>query len=450
MTKSTVTRSRQDLRRARRASRSGEAGRCSTRLVEEDEVRLGSESASERTRCCWPPQSSCGKRSRSCRRGRRARAARGRVACARRAGRRSRRCRRPEVREEGVVLEDHPDPAPFRRHPGPAPATGCPSISISPASGARSRRSGAAASSCRSRWPEQGDELTGLDAQLRFVNGLDGAESLRDAVAADHPTGACKAHLTRTRFADRRLRSLCAARVRLPARLRPRRSRGRSRTRCRTSRQGRRRRRSPSAAARRGVVVVDDGRGPPGVEPVAGRACRSRRSRRRSSTSRSGSPTTTARRPPRARARRAAAPKRRGERPPPAARQALGGEAAPAHAVGDPGRRCRADRRRARRRRRPLPALRRDRQRQDRGLPPRVRGGARARPRRDRARARDRADAAGARALPRALRRPGRGAPLGLTEAERRDERERIARWRGARSSSARARRSSRRCAARR
>ena len=64
-------------------------------------------------------------------------------------------------------------------------------------------------------------------------------------------------------------------------------------------------------------------------------------------------------------------------------------------------------------RRRPLPALRRDRQRQDRGLPPGVRGRARARARRDRARPRDRAHAAGGRPLPGALRRAHRAAPLG-------------------------------------
>ena len=81
----------------------------------------------------------------------------------------------------------------------------------------------------------------------------------------------------------------------------------------------------------------------------------------------------------------------------------------------------------ARRRRRARPPLRRDRQRQDRGLPPGVRGSARARPRRDRPRARDRAHAADARPFPGALRRPRRPAPLGRsTEAERRDERERI------------------------
>ena len=54
-----------------------------------------------------------------------------------------------------------------------------------------------------------------------------------------------------------------------------------------------------------------------------------------------------------------------------------------------------------------------DGQRQDRGLPPGVRCGARARPRRDRARPRDRADAADARPLPGALRRPDRRPALG-------------------------------------
>ena len=63
-------------------------------------------------------------------------------------------------------------------------------------------------------------------------------------------------------------------------------------------------------------------------------------------------------------------------------------------------------------RRRQRAALGRDRQRQDGGVHPRVRGGARARARRDRARPGDRADAADARPVPRALRRRGRGAAL--------------------------------------
>ena len=57
-------------------------------------------------------------------------------------------------------------------------------------------------------------------------------------------------------------------------------------------------------------------------------------------------------------------------------------------------------------RRRQRPPVRGDGQRQDRGLHPRLRGGAGRGPRRDRARARDRADAADARPLPGALRRP--------------------------------------------
>ena len=77
--------------------------------------------------------------------------------------------------------------------------------------------------------------------------------------------------------------------------------------------------------------------------------------------------------------------------------------------------------------RRAPPAARPDGQRQDRGLPACVRGGARAGPGRDRARAGDRADAADRRPLPGALRRPGRGPALGADRRRARDERERIA-----------------------
>ena len=62
---------------------------------------------------------------------------------------------------------------------------------------------------------------------------------------------------------------------------------------------------------------------------------------------------------------------------------------------------------------RPLPAVRRDRERQDGDVPARVRGGRRPRPGRDRARPRDRADTADGRPLPRALRRERGRAPLG-------------------------------------
>ncbi len=64
-------------------------------------------------------------------------------------------------------------------------------------------------------------------------------------------------------------------------------------------------------------------------------------------------------------------------------------------------------------RRRAPAARRRDRQRQDRGLPAGVRRRARARQGRDRARAGDRADAADAGSLPGPLRRPDRRPPLG-------------------------------------
>ena len=104
----------------------------------------------------------------------------------------------------------------------------------------------------------------------------------------------------------------------------------------------------------------------------------------------------------------------RGERPSPAERESLPGEAAPdeltpeqetaiARIVDGP-RRSRAG---------APPARRADRERQDRGLPPGLRGGARARPRHDRARAGDRARAADGRPVPAALRRHGRDPPLG-------------------------------------
>ena len=150
-------------------------------------------------------------------------------------------------------------------------------------------------------------------------------------------------------------------------------------------------------------------------------SCRSRssgssgRCRRRSSTSRSGSPTTTARRPARALALVAPElPKRRKIRRRPAERQSLRrrSRAAPRSPTSSDG--GRADRRRDRRRSgRRVPALRRDRLREDRGLPPGLRRRARARPRRDPARAGDRARAADGRPRAGALRRPRRDPALG-------------------------------------
>ena len=106
-------------------------------------------------------------------------------------------------------------------------------------------------------------------------------------------------------------------------------------------------------------------------------------------------------------------PKRRKEQAPPAERQALGGEAEPLELAPEQ-----------------IAAVTRiveamdagggnlllygaTGSRQDRGLPPGVRGGARARPRRDRARAGDRARAADGRPRARPLRRPRRDPALG-------------------------------------
>ncbi len=95
------------------------------------------------------------------------------------------------------------------------------------------------------------------------------------------------------------------------------------------------------------------------------------------------------------------------------------------------------------RRRATAVAPRGHRQRQDRGLPPVRRDGARARPLGDRARARDRADAADRRALRRALRRPRGGGPLPSRRARAVRRVVANAQWRGAGSAWGRARRCS-------
>ena len=164
----------------------------------------------------------------------------------------------------------------------------------------------------------------------------------------------------------------------------------------------------------RGIVVsLDESAAGRGQGP-AGRRGRSARCRRRSSSWPSGSPTTTARRRPArsrwSRRRRRSAARSRRRRPSgrsssttrrrPSSRAPQ--IAAVARIVG-----------RGRRGRRELPAARRDRERQDRGVPAGVRGGARAGPRRDRARAGDRAGAADGRPRPGAVRRPRRDPPFG-------------------------------------
>ena len=83
--------------------------------------------------------------------------------------------------KSGVVLEDHPDPAPLRRHPGAVSGDG-PARDLDGAGlraleardQAQQRRLAAAGGA------EEGDELAALDAELCVVHGLHGAEALRD------------------------------------------------------------------------------------------------------------------------------------------------------------------------------------------------------------------------------------------------------------------------------
>ena len=217
---------------------------------------------------------------------------------------------------------------------------------------------------------------------------------------------------------------------------RPARSPGRSRTRCRRGsakgavvsvRLGR--------SATRGVVADVGVEAPPGIEPVARRPPARRDPARRSSTSRCGSPTTTARRlPARSSSSRPLRRAPRGERPSPAARESLEGEPEPERLTGRAAGRGRADRRGARRgRRRARPARRADGQRQDRGLPPGVRA-----PRSSAASGRSCSCpeiALAPQTVGRFRRRFGDRVAIlhsSLGEAERRDERDRIARGRGA------------------
>ena len=105
--------------------------------------------------------------------------------------------------------------------------------------------------------------------------------------------------------------------------------------------------------------------------------------------------------------------KARGTRPQPAERDSLPARRSrPSSARRSRRRSTASSARSTQARARELPPLRRHGQREDRGLPPGVRGRARTRPRRDRARSRDRTDAADARTLSRALRRAHRRASL--------------------------------------
>ena len=162
------------------------------------------------------------------------------------------------------------------------------------------------------------------------------------------------------------------------------------------------------------------------------------------SSSRSGSRTTTARRPgARSASSRRARAKRRGERKAPAGARLAARRGGARELTPRSGRRSAGCGRRGGG---AVPALRRDRERQDRGLPP-GRRGARARPGRDRPRPGDRADAAGDRPLSSALRRRDRAAPLGPDRAPSGATSASGSRAARRASSSAPARRCSRRCA---
>ena len=101
-----------------------------------------------------------------------------------------------QVGEEGVVLEDHPDLAALGRHPGAVAGDGHArdldgaGLGLLEAGDQAQQRRLAAAGRA-----EQGDELAALDAELRVVDGPDGAEALRNAVATDHPARHVRATL---------------------------------------------------------------------------------------------------------------------------------------------------------------------------------------------------------------------------------------------------------------
>ena len=95
-----------------------------------------------------------------------------------------------QVREERVLLEDHPDPARVRRHEDAGAEDGAALDrdlagvgALEARDEAEQRRLPAAARA------EQGDELPALDAELAVEHGLDVAEALRHAVRTDRSTG---------------------------------------------------------------------------------------------------------------------------------------------------------------------------------------------------------------------------------------------------------------------
>ena len=406
----------QDVGRARRASRRGAAGRCSTtaRRAARPTGRGASARASA-TRCCWPPESSCGKRCAYCVRPTR------RSSSGTRSRRSPRRTPKPtfcstlRCGKSAYSWKTIPIPRACAGTKTPGPKTGRSSIAISPASG-RSKPATSRSSVVLPQplGPSSATNSPRSTQSSLLEHGRDVAEALRHAVRADGSAGHfpdCKAHLTR--------RGPDYARQREPLRLglpaRQRQGAGLADLHLRGARRGR------EGRGRRGAL-----------RPLEGARRRRRRRRRRAGGDQvardraGGRGAAAGARRPRALARRvlrldpgAHARARRAARAE-ASRRAAG--AAVARRARGRGRAGAADRRAARgdrpdrrrvRERRELPARRRDRQRQDRGLPPGVRGGARARARRDRARAGDRADAAGGRPLRGALRRRARDPALG-------------------------------------
>ncbi len=353
-----------------------------------------------------------------------------------------------QVREEGVVLEHHPDAAPLRAAPTRPRRRPCsPAIRTVPASGVS--KPAIRRSSVVLPQPDGPSRATTSPCSTHSDVPVDGVRRRRSASRrprARSSSSPCKENLTgaargfgEPQSGDARARTSTLGcvplAVRLPARLdavaRPR----RSPTRCRKGSA-----RAPSspcgsgAARPAGSSPTSASRLPPGISPCARRegARRDPRGARR--------PRALDRRllrlhaRPGARARRAAPPRAPAACGPrrPAGSRWPASRSRPSLTDGA-ARRRRAHRRRPRRGdRRAPPARGADRQRQDRGVPAGLRGGARrAASARScscpRSRSRRRRSAASASASA----TPSRSSTRSSRDAERRDERERIARGRG-------------------
>ena len=314
VTSRTVTSAARGSRRARRASRCAGAGRCSPRARRAGRPPGGRERAREgdalllaagelvRVALAEPPEPTTVEQLRDARRGG--------------AGRRSRRSRRRSGvgRARSPGRPSRPGGAragPRRRRPRP----GRPSISIAPASGRSKpaiRRSSVVLPQPDGRG---GDDLAALDAEPRVgrrrrrsrsaCRRRDGRSSCTPCKGTPYSRG-CPRPGRPVGAPAPTLASAGAARVRLPARLD---ARARAAVHLRGSRRGEGKGAVVAVQVRPGGRARGGGRtwgwSPPGGVRVGGRRAASWTSyRRRSSTSRCGSRTTTARRRPRARARR--------------------------------------------------------------------------------------------------------------------------------------------------